>query len=112
MVISLRLDFPTGQDTLRSIMDISNLTAAALRQAADVQERIQSLQKEFAQILGGVVSTVTNNHKPRGKKTMSPAVRARIAAAARARWAKIKAGKSTTGSTKPAKRTMSAAARA
>ena len=83
-----------------SIMDISNLTATVLRRAADVQERIQSLQKEFAQLLSGVVSTVTNNYRPRGKKTMSAAVRARIAAAARARWAKIKAGKPTTGSTK------------
>jgi len=93
-------------------MDISNLTAAALRRAADVRERIQSLQKEFAQILDGVVSIATNNHKPRGKTKMSPAVRARIAAAARARWAKIKSGKPTTGSTKPTKRKMSAAARA
>ena len=111
-MIGRRLDFPISQYTLLSNMDISNITAAALRTAADVQEKIQSLQRELAQILAGVVSTVTNSHKPRGKTRMSAAGRARIAAAARARWAKIKAGKSTTGSTKPAKRKMSAAARA
>jgi hypothetical protein len=93
-------------------MDLINLTATALRRAADVQERLQSLEKELAQILGVVVSTATNNHKPRGKTRMSAAVRARIAAAARARWAKIKAARPARVSTQQPRRKMSAAGRA
>ncbi len=34
-----------------------NITPTQLRKAADIQERIQSLQQELGQILGGEVST-------------------------------------------------------
>ena len=77
------------------LMNITTLTAQQLRRAADIQERIQSLQKELGQILGGVEGNSVGATQTRGngrrRKKMSAAGRAAIAAAARARWAKAKA---------------------
>ena|SRR5207245_944791 len=89
---------------------LTDLTPKQLRQAADLKERIDSLQHDLSQILGAVAPT---NLAPAAqqKRKMSAAGRARIAAAARVRWAKIKGTASTTPATQP-KRTMSAAARA
>jgi hypothetical protein len=74
-------------------MNLITLTAKQLRQAADIQEKIQSLQQELNQILGATAKT-TDGELPDGrrkkKRKMSAAGRAAIAAAARARWAKIK----------------------
>ena len=67
-----------------------NATPTQLRKAANIQEKIQSLQKELGQILGGEVSTPAQPTEAPKKRKMSAAGRARIAAAARARWAKIK----------------------
>jgi hypothetical protein len=88
---------------------LTDLSASQLRQAADIKENIENLEHRLNQILGGRAQT-GNGAPVQKKQTMSPAVRARIAAAARARWARIK-GKT---SPKPAKhgRKMSAAARA
>jgi len=90
-----------------------NATPKQLREAADIQEKIQSLQEELGQLLGGDVSTPAQTTEPptakRKKYKMSAAGRARIAAAVRARWEKVKG---TAPSTKPAqkpKRKMSAA---
>src|SRR3989442_8875563 len=89
---------------------LTDLSPKQLRQAADLKERIDSLQHDLAQILGAVVPT---NHAPTApqKRQMSAASRARIAAGARARWAKLKGTASAAPATQP-KRTMSAAARA
>src|SRR6185312_11970921 len=84
---------------------ISNLSAAQFRRAATIKDQIDSLQSELDRLLGGSANSSTS-----GKRTLSTAARAKIAAAQRARWAKVngkKAGKSKTG-----RRTMSAAARA
>ena len=79
---------------------ISNLSAAQFRRAADIQDKIETLQSELASILGGGGTGVANGAKrigrppgsgKKGKRTMSPAARARIAAAARLRWKKAKA---------------------
>jgi len=74
-------------------MNPITITAEQLRQAADIQERIQSLQQELSQILGAA-SSATQGAFPQGRRTgrrvMSAAGRAAIAAAARARWARIK----------------------
>jgi hypothetical protein len=66
------------------------LTPSQLRKAADIQEKIQGLQSELNSILGGEIPipATVNGEVPNRK--MSAASRARIAAAARARWAKIK----------------------
>jgi hypothetical protein len=79
-----------------------NLTPQQLRKAADIQEKVQSLQQELAQLLGGIeAAAVEAPRKPKQRK-MSVAGRAAIAAAAKARWAKIKAEKA------PRRRKMSA----
>jgi hypothetical protein len=83
-----------------------NLTPQQLRKAADIQEKIQSLQSELNDILGAEVSspvTTTDTPQKRKKRKMSAAGRAAIAAAAKARWAKIR------GTKAPTKRKMSAA---
>src|SRR5216684_4062925 len=89
---------------------LADLTPKQLRQAADLKERIDSLQHDLSQILGLVAQP---NHAPTAqpKRRMSAAARARIAAGARARWAKIKGTASAAPATQP-KRKMSAAARA
>lgn len=109
------------------IDSLLNLSPVQLRRAAELKERIDSLNGELGELLGG--SNVGNGLRPSlgaessggklGRRKMSAAGRARIAAAARARWAKVKssggsslsANSSGTAST-PKKRTMSPAARA
>ena len=96
-------------------MDVINLSSTQLRKAADLKERIDSLTSELASILGGISSLNPQPLPPKaGGRHMSAAGRARIAAAARARWAKVRAAKSEAAA-KPAvkvtRRTMSSAAR-
>jgi hypothetical protein len=81
-----------------------NATPAQLRKAADIQERIQSLQEELGQLLGGEVSTpALATEAPKKKRKFSAAARAKMRAAQKARWAKIK-GTAPATSDKPAKK--------
>lgn len=78
-----------------SMDSILQLTPSQLRQAASLKEKIASLEKELAAILG---ATATAGKAPvakavKTKRKMSAAGRARIAAAQKARWAKIKSAK-------------------
>src|SRR6266567_3501979 len=67
---------------------LRNLSAKQLRRAAGIREKIESLQGELNQMLGGFGPAAPAG---RGRKRrISAAGRARIAAAARARWAGIK----------------------
>ncbi|HEY1787044.1 MAG TPA: hypothetical protein VGJ73_02760 [Verrucomicrobiae bacterium] len=85
-----------------------NLSSQQLRQIADLKEQIDSLQSQFDQLVGAAAAGPARGKRP----GMSAAGRARIAAAQRARWAKVKsAGKSTKAGRKP-RRKLSAAARA
>ena len=71
---------------------ISDLTVAQLRTAANLKERIAALQKQLAALLGASAKVVAP--KPvKKKRNMSAAARARIAAAQRERWAKVRAEK-------------------
>jgi len=85
---------------------LTQLSSQQLRQAADIQDRISSLQRELEKLLGGGSSEASaparNGRrgrrlnlrvaKPAGRRRrMSAAARAKIAAAARARWKKAKA---------------------
>jgi hypothetical protein len=92
-----------------------NATPAQFRKAADIQERIQSLQEELGQILVGNVSTPAQaTEAPTKKWKFSAVSRAKMRAAQKSRWAKIKGTMAAT-SAKPAekaKRKMSAAGRA
>jgi hypothetical protein len=90
-------------------MTILNLSAQQLRRAAGIKDQIASLEKKLSQILG---APTQNNSTPKKGRKMSAAGRARIAAAARARWAKVKGRKSPAKPVGKARRKMSAAARA
>src|SRR5882724_7387108 len=93
-------------------MNIISLSSSQLRKAADLKEQIASLETELSQLLG---SPVKASAKPARKKGgMSAAGRAAVAAAQKARWAKINAGKgkSTAKAVKKARKKMSAAVKA
>jgi len=68
-------------------MDIS---VKALEKAVSIRRQIDSLEKRLSSILraGPVISAAGGGHR-----RMSATTRAKLAAAARARWARIKAGK-------------------
>ena len=97
--------------------DLSNISAASLRRAADISEKIESLREELAGILGGSstssapASTTKRKYnrrasteakskaapakkkKKRARKPLSPEALANIRAAQAKRWAKVRAGK-------------------
>jgi hypothetical protein len=76
--------------------EIKNITPSQLRQAADLKEKISTLENQLSQLLGATTQSVVAKPvttKAPKKKGMSAAGRARIAAAAKARWAKVKAAK-------------------
>ena len=84
--------------------NLQNLTVEQLRKVVAIKEQIESLEAQLTSIAGGdspvgAATTVARRRK------MSRAARASIAAAQRARWAKLKAGDSK-------KRKVSAATRA
>ena len=71
--------------------NLLSLTSAQLKQAADIKDKIEALNKELGSLLGA--STKTVKPAAKAKKGMSAAGRAKVAAAQRARWAKIHAAK-------------------
>jgi hypothetical protein len=89
---------------------IINVTPQQLRRAAKVQEKIAALQKKLSQLLGAPGQPVAAA-APK-KRKMSAAGRARIAAAARARWAKIRGAKKAAKLVRKPRRKISAAGRA
>jgi ribosomal protein L15 len=71
-----------------------NISASQLRRAADIQDKIESLQSELGKLLGNGSADTTDSATPeRKRRKMSKAARAKIAAAQRARWAKVRSGK-------------------
>jgi len=75
--------------------NIKDLTVAQLKQAVEIREQIEALQAQLASIGGGARlgrPPGSGKIKPikTGKRHMSAAGRAAIAAAARARWAKYR----------------------
>jgi len=74
-----------------SPMNISELSPAQLRKAAKMKERIVRLQSELDRLFGSKAGPEAAPKKR--TRRMSAAGRARIVAAQKARWAKIKAGK-------------------
>ena len=90
---------------------IINLSAQQLRRAAAIKEQIQSLENELGRIFGSSTKSVVVA-APKQRRKMSAAGRARISAAAKARWAKVNGKKFTVKQSPKAKGKMSAAARA
>jgi len=89
-------------------MNITTLSPTQLRKAADIQEKIQSLQEELGQFLGTEASNPVEATEPRRKYKFSAAARAKMRAAQKARWAKIKGTASTAKLAQKPKRKMSA----
>jgi len=75
---------------------IQHLSVQQLRQAADLKDKIQGLEKELSQLLGStspaVIAPVAAK-APKKKGGLSTAGRASLVAAQKARWAKIHAAK-------------------
>jgi hypothetical protein len=94
-------------------MNLFDLTVNQLKRAAAIKEQIEGLNKELATILG---ATAKSEAAPNKKRTMSASVKKKIAAAQKARWAKVQgvrpAAVSVNPSAKAKKKTMSPAAKA
>ena len=74
---------------------INDLSVQQLRKAASLKEEIEGLQKELAKLTGSIPTPTKAAQAPK-KGGMSAAGRANIAAAVKARWAKVNAAKSAT----------------
>jgi hypothetical protein len=96
-------------------MSLINLTPAQLRHAADLKEKIESLQHELNRLHGSADGAVSAAAPAKhGKRKISAAGIARIRAAQKLRWSKVK-GASAPAAKKTGKRgprKMSASARA
>jgi len=84
--------------------EILSISSAQLKRIVAMKEQIEKLQ---SQLLAAVTGSAPAGKAAPKKRTMSLAARRKIAAAARARWAKVKG----TAKAAPKKRTMSLAAR-
>src|ERR1700682_202846 len=89
----------------------SSVSAQQLRKAAGIKERIDALLSELARILG---SNSENGARalPRKRRKMSRSAIAKISAAAKARWARIKGKTGAATAGRKPRRKMSAAAKA
>jgi hypothetical protein len=105
--------------------NILNLSVAQLKRAITIKEQIESLESELASVLGTTpapapapaVASAVAPAPAKKKKVMSPAARAKIGAAQKARWAKLKetstpAAKAPAAAPKKKKRKLSPEGRA
>jgi len=70
-------------------MNITELTPQQLRRAAAIKENLDGLNKELRRLLDGAVTAGATSGK---KRRMSATVKRKIAAAQKARWAKVRRG--------------------
>ena len=68
---------------------LASLSVHQLKRALQIKQQIETLDLELAQILGAKPSAPAPV-RPRRKRTMSAAAKAKIAAAQKARWAERK----------------------
>ena len=110
-----------GSLYLHLMSNLLSLTSSQLKRAADLKDRIEALNQELASLFGSSATVASVEPKAkRGRKKISAAGIAKIIAAQKARWAKVKSAAK--GAAKPAakasvkapakKGKMSAAARA
>ena len=90
---------------------LASLSVRQLKQAIAIREQIESLEKELSQLLGASDISSPSPAAKSGRRYVSAAGRARMAAAQKARWAKFHGNGSTPSIARP-KRKMSAAGRA
>ncbi len=87
-------------------MATNNPSIQQLKRALTISEQIEKLQGELASILGSAApasapKTIATKPAKAGARTLSPEAREKIAAAARARWARAK-GTAPSAASKPA----------
>ena len=69
---------------------LGGITAAQLRAAVALKEKIEALEKELSSLLGAAPPPSSAAPEPVKTRQISAAGKARIAAAQKARWAKVK----------------------
>jgi hypothetical protein len=84
---------------LSDAMNLFDLTITQLKRATAIKEQIEALNKELRSILSG---SAKSGAAPTKKPTMSDAVKKKIAATQKARWAKLQGSKPATLPVKPA----------
>jgi hypothetical protein len=89
-------------------MNITNLTTTQLTQIVAIKEQIESLQSQIESIVAGGHEFPVPFSAP-NKRLRSAAVRARMSAAAKARWARIQGAGATDFKPAKVKRKLSAA---
>jgi len=97
---------------LTAPMNLHDLTVNQLKRAAAIKQQIEDLNRELGSILGEPAKSAAGS---KNQRRMSAAVRKKIAAAQKARWAKVQGAKRSTLSAKrapKAKSKMSPATRA
>lgn len=98
---------------MNETMNPLDLTVNQLKRAAAIKEQIEALNKELRTIPGASANT---RAAPKKKRTMSAAAKKQLAAARKARWAKLCHSNPATRSAKPAakpkNKTMSQATKA
>src|ERR1700680_1122991 len=77
-----------------------DLSLQKLEQAISLRKRIHQLEGQLSALFGNTKGSRSSSSKRR----VSPATRAKLAAAGRARWAKRKGAKSASGSKKATKK--------
>ena len=87
-------------------MNILDLTPSQLKRAAAIKEQIESLSRELGAILGAPAKSAPVSNQRR--RTMSAAVKKKIAAAQRARWANLRRAKSGNSAAKSKKASAAA----
>jgi len=93
-------------------LPIANYSAQQLRRAAEIQERIESLERELNELLGSTPDTEPTSGLGR-RRRFSAATIARMRASQQARWARVRGEESSTAPTRSRRRRkMSAAAKA
>jgi hypothetical protein len=75
-----------------------DIIGALQKEEAKLHRQLTAVKSAIAALNGGSAAAVSSGHVSStngtsGKRTMSAAVRAKIARSAKARWARIKAGK-------------------
>ncbi len=90
---------------------LNALSVPQLKRALEIKQRIAALEEELGQILGSSPEFPAAMNRP-GKRRMSAAAKAKIAATQRARWAKVRKAAAVKKAAPPASRRLSESARA
>jgi hypothetical protein len=72
---------------------LANVSLQQLKQAISIREKIEKLEAELGRLLGVASRPAAAPGPKRKRRRMSAAARAKISAAAKARWAKVRAKK-------------------